>query len=67
MELPAEIKFEKKGHVGIVTIDRPEAMNALTADMLLGIEDAMKALNDDIDTPAALANRRAICKRPEDR
>ena len=49
MELPAEIKFEKKGHVGIVTIDRPEAMNALTADMLLGIEDAMKAFNDDPD------------------
>ena len=45
--LPAEIKFEKQEHVAVITIDRPEAMNSLTADMLLGIEDAMKAFDDD--------------------
>ena len=47
MELPKEIRFEKKDHVGIITIDRPEALNSLTADMLLGIEDAFKAFDDD--------------------
>jgi enoyl-CoA hydratase len=44
---PSEIKFEKKDHVAIITIDRPQAMNSLTADMLLGIEDAFKEFDDD--------------------
>ncbi len=47
MELPKEIRFETKNHVAIITIDRPEAMNSLSADMLLGIEDAFKAFDDD--------------------
>jgi enoyl-CoA hydratase len=47
--LPSEIKYEKKDHVAIITIDRPEAMNSLTADMLLGIEEAMTMFNDDPD------------------
>ena len=25
-----EIEYEQRGHVGIITIDRPEARNALT-------------------------------------
>jgi enoyl-CoA hydratase len=44
---PSEIKLEKKDHVAIITIDRPDAMNSLTADMLLGIEDAFKEFDDD--------------------
>ena len=28
------VKTEQKGHVAILTIDRPEALNALTADVL---------------------------------
>ena len=47
MDLPKEILFEKKDHVAIITIDRPEALNSLTADMLLGIEEAFKAFDDD--------------------
>jgi enoyl-CoA hydratase len=47
LELPKEIRFETKNHVAIITIDRPEAMNSLSADMLLGIEDAFKAFDDD--------------------
>ncbi len=49
MALPKEIRFEKKDHVAIITIDRPEALNSLTADMLLGIEEAFKAFDDDSD------------------
>ena len=49
MALPKEIRFEKKDHVAIITIDRPEALNSLTADMLLGIEEAFKAFDDDPD------------------
>jgi enoyl-CoA hydratase len=47
VDLPKEILFEKKDHVAIITIDRPEALNSLTADMLLGIEEAFKAFDDD--------------------
>ncbi|MCS5635662.1 MAG: enoyl-CoA hydratase-related protein [Myxococcota bacterium] len=47
MNLPKEILFEKKDHVAVITIDRPEALNSLTADMLLGIEEAFKAFDDD--------------------
>ena len=47
MDLPKEILFEKKDHVAVITIDRPEALNSLTADMLLGIEEAFKAFDDD--------------------
>jgi enoyl-CoA hydratase len=49
LALPKEIRFEKKDHVAIITIDRPEALNSLTADMLLGIEEAFKAFDDDPD------------------
>lgn len=49
MDLPKEIRFEKEDHVGIITIDRPEAMNSLTADMLMGIEDAFSAFDADPD------------------
>ncbi|MDE0884419.1 MAG: enoyl-CoA hydratase-related protein [Myxococcota bacterium] len=47
MALPKEIVFEKKDHVAVITIDRPDALNSLTADMLLGIEEAFKAFDDD--------------------
>ncbi len=47
MDLPKEILFEKKDHVAVITIDRPEALNSLTVDMLLGIEEAFKAFDDD--------------------
>ena len=49
MELPKEILFEKKDHVAVITIDRPSALNSLTADMLMGIEVAFKAFDDDPD------------------
>jgi enoyl-CoA hydratase len=47
VDLPKEILFEKKDHVAVITIDRPEALNSLTVDMLLGIEEAFKAFDDD--------------------
>jgi enoyl-CoA hydratase len=51
---PSEIKLEKKDHVAIITIDRPQAMNSLTADMLLGIEDAFQEFDDDSDLWVAI-------------
>ena len=49
MDLPSTIKYEKQGHVAIITIDRPDALNSLTMDMLMGIEDAMAEFDADSD------------------
>ncbi|MBW2445941.1 MAG: enoyl-CoA hydratase/isomerase family protein [Deltaproteobacteria bacterium] len=49
MELPSTVTYERKDHVAIVTIDRPETLNSLTVEMLTGIEDAMRAFQDDDD------------------
>jgi enoyl-CoA hydratase len=49
VELPPTIRFEKRGHVAIVTIARPEAMNSLTKEMLLGIDRAFVAIEEDPD------------------
>ncbi len=49
MDLPETILFEKKGHVALVTINRPDALNSLTVDMLMGIEAAMAEFDADPD------------------
>ncbi len=49
MDLPATILYEKRDHIAIVTINRAEAMNSLTVEMLTGIEDAMAEFNADPD------------------
>lgn len=42
------IEFEKRGNVAIITIDRPDARNAVNGDVAEGIEDAIdKAEADD--------------------
>jgi hypothetical protein len=34
--LPATMQYEKRDRIAIITINRPDAMNAFTADMLRG-------------------------------
>jgi enoyl-CoA hydratase/carnithine racemase len=41
------IKSTRDGHVLTLTIDRPEAMNALTPEMLFQLEDGLLELRDD--------------------
>ncbi len=41
------IKFEKRGAIGIITIDRPEAKNAVNAEVASGIEAAIDDLEAD--------------------
>ena len=43
------MKFEKHDHIAVVTINRPEQMNSLDMDMLLGIEEAMMEVQNDDD------------------
>lgn len=37
-----EMTYEKQGHVGIITLRRPEAMNSLTYTLYMAIEDAVR-------------------------
>ena len=40
MTIPPTIRFERQNRVAMMTIDRPDAMNALTVEMLLGLDEA---------------------------
>jgi enoyl-CoA hydratase/carnithine racemase len=41
------LRFERLGSIGWCTIDRPEARNALTSAMYLGVRRAVDLVNDD--------------------
>lgn len=41
--------IEKDGHVLIVTLNRPEAKNALSSQMILGMYNAWRLLDSDPD------------------
>jgi enoyl-CoA hydratase len=45
---------EKEGHILIVTLNRPEAKNALTAAMLMGMYDSWRLLDEDDDLYCAV-------------
>ncbi|MEZ0075049.1 crotonase/enoyl-CoA hydratase family protein [Planotetraspora sp. GP83] len=40
-------RIERDGHVVIVTMDRPEARNALSTDMLVGLAEAWQYISDE--------------------
>ena len=44
------VKLEQQGHVGVVTISRPEALNALNSQVLSDLDEVMTAVekNDEI-------------------
>lgn len=48
------LKVERENHVLIVTMNRPEAKNALSPAMLVGMADAWKTLNEDDDLRCAI-------------
>jgi enoyl-CoA hydratase len=41
------VDYRTEGHVGVITINRPEARNAINAAVASGIEDAIDAAEDD--------------------
>lgn len=49
---PILVRTERRGSVGIVTLDRPEARNALSKALLAQLRDAMCGLDDDPDIGA---------------
>ncbi len=65
-ELPISTEnciVEKEGHVLIVTLNRPEAKNAFSPEMLLGLYKAWRLLDEDDDLRCAIltANGDTFC------
>ncbi|MEZ5322667.1 MAG: crotonase/enoyl-CoA hydratase family protein [Microthrixaceae bacterium] len=48
------IDFEKKGNVGIITINRPDARNAVNSAVATGIEESIDAIEADDDIWVAI-------------
>jgi enoyl-CoA hydratase len=64
VQLPPTLLYEKRDRIAIVTINRPEAMNALTAEMLRGLDAAFADFNADPDLWVAIlaaAGDKAFC------
>ena len=49
-----DLRFEKRGHVATVTLDRPRALNALTHPMLDSIAQVCREINEDADVRVAV-------------
>ncbi|MEM7178849.1 MAG: enoyl-CoA hydratase/isomerase family protein [Pseudomonadota bacterium] len=49
-----ELLVRKEGHAGRITLNRPHALNALTYDMLMSIEQALDAWETDSDVSLVL-------------
>lgn len=48
------VQYEKRGHVAVVTINRPEAMNALNLDTFLELSRVLQDFRDDDDAWVAI-------------
>ena len=57
------IETELRNHVRWIRLNRPQAMNAITPDMLTQLNDALKAADDDPETRVAVVtgNGRGFC------
>lgn len=63
MSADAEILFERRGRIGLVTLDRPAALNALTEAMVVALAEKLRKWQHD-DAVAAVVvrgNGRAFC------
>lgn len=59
-----DIRFERRGRIGLVTLDRQPALNALTHAMVLALRDALDGWADDPAVAAVVvtaAPGRAFC------
>jgi enoyl-CoA hydratase len=54
LELPPTILYEKRDHIAVVTINRPEAMNSLTREMLGALDAVFAEFNGDDDLWVAI-------------
>lgn len=64
ISVDAHLRVETHGSVGFLTLDRPQALNALTLGMIRGIHAALEAWRDDDGIRAIIirgAGDRAFC------
>jgi enoyl-CoA hydratase len=64
LKLPETFKYEKQGHIAIMTINRPESMNSFTEEMLVAMEAAFEDFRKDDDLWVAIftgAGEKAFC------
>lgn len=54
MQETLNVRVERRGPVAIVTIDRQEALNAIDATVLEGLEQALSRMEDDPDVRVAI-------------
>ncbi|KRE53508.1 3-hydroxyisobutyryl-CoA hydrolase [Arthrobacter sp. Soil736] len=62
--VPEEVLFERRGRLGVVTLNRPKAVNALTAGMVAAMLDQLTAWADDDGVAAVLvqgSGQRGLC------
>ncbi|MCG5241143.1 enoyl-CoA hydratase/isomerase family protein [Azospirillum doebereinerae] len=60
----AEILFERRGAIGLVTLNRPKALNALTLDMIRLFDPQLRAWDADPEVKAVViqgAGEKAFC------
>lgn len=59
----AAVEFEVQGHIGIITLNRPEARNAVNGDVARGMEAALDEVeaNPEIRVGILTANGKAFC------
>lgn len=60
----AEVLFERRGHLGVITLNRPKAVNALTAGMVAAMLEQLTAWADDDGVATVLvhgAGERGLC------
>jgi enoyl-CoA hydratase len=54
MQMPATMLYEKRDHIAIITINRAEALNAFTLEMLQAMDAAFADFNKDPDLWVAI-------------
>lgn len=54
LQLPDTFKYEKQGHIAIMTVNRPEAMNAFTVEMLAAMDACFADFQSDDDLWVAI-------------
>ncbi|MBJ22776.1 MAG: enoyl-CoA hydratase/isomerase family protein [bacterium] len=62
--LPETFRYERQGRIAVMTIDRPEKMNALTTDMLVAMDAAFEDFNEDPELLVAIltgAGQKSFC------
>ncbi len=59
-----EVLFEQRGHLGVITLNRPKAVNALNAGMVAAMLEQLTAWADDDGVATVLvqgAGERGLC------